>query len=387
MLKSRFELSRLTPVISVAAALLVASCRPGEVEWPAATEEDLADTVYVARAAGTGAEVVAVCASEGVKELGLACDPQSEVVLSPDGGLLYYGRDNSLYEYELATAKDRVVAAFAGGVACETGPDETGQVKTSAWRCGARFRDLAFGRDGRLAFLVEPTEFALPETAAASAEAAAKPRPRADFRMDAGVYLLDPGSDVPRYLEPTRAVYGFLGQGALILESRLTVARYEFRSRTATRLLGPEAHELGWLPPAAVSGDKVVVVAPKADKKSYEYVLNEVYVIEGGRGGSRPSLSIRAKEPATRVALSPDGRYVAVECTSRVLGQATVYAVDLELKRHKLLLRGGRLLRFARGSRAVFYLVGAGQTGDIFLAGLDGATRRLTSGGKVLPKP
>jgi hypothetical protein len=314
----RFPLPRLAPSISVAAALLVASCRPGEVEWPAATEEDLADTVYVARAAGTGAEVIAASASEGVKELGLACDPQSEVVLSPDGRLLYYGRDNSLYEYELATGDDRVVAAFTGGLACETGPDETGKVKTSAWRCGARFRDLAFGPDGRFAFLVEPTETVLPETAAESAEAAAQPRPRADFRMDAGAYLLDAGSDVPRYVAPTRAVYGFLGQEALILENRLTAARYEFRSRTATPLLGPEAHELGWLPPAAVSGDKVVVVAPKADKKSYEYVLNEVYVIEGGRGGSRPSLSIRAEDPATRVALSPDGRYVAVECTSRV---------------------------------------------------------------------
>jgi hypothetical protein len=387
MLKVRFPVGRLAPVFSVAAALLVAACRPGEVEWPAAAEEDLADTVYVARAAGTGAEVVVASASEGVKKLGLACDPQSEVAVSPDGGRLYYGRDNSLYEYELATGDDRVVAAFGGGVACEAGPDETGVTRVSAWRCGARFRDLAFGPDGRLAFLVEPTETALPETAAESAEAAARPRPRTDFRMDAGAYLLDPGSDAPRYLEPTRAVYGFLGREALILESRLTVARYEFRSRTATPLLGPEAHELGWLPPAAVSGDKVVVVAPKADEKSREYVLNEVYVIEGGRGGSRPSLSIRAKEPATRVALSPDGRYLAVECTSRVLGEAVIYAVDLERKRHKLLLRGGRLLRFARGSRAVFYLVGPGRTGALFLAGLDGAARRLTSSEKVLPEP
>ncbi|NIT37413.1 MAG: hypothetical protein GTN49_13105 [candidate division Zixibacteria bacterium] len=375
------------PLISVATAFLVASCRPGEVVWPAATQEDLADTVYGARAVGTGAEVLAVSASEGVKELGLRCDPQSEVTLSPDGRLLYYGRDNSLYERELATAKDRVVAAFTGGVACETGPDETGRVKTSAWRCGARFRDLTFGPDGQLAFLVEPTETPLPEAAAASAEAAGQPRPRADFRMDAGAYLLDPESDVPRYLLPTRAVYGFPGQGALILESGLTAARYEFRSRAVTRLLGPEAHELGWLPPAAASGDKVVVVAPKADEKSHEYVLNEVYVIEGERGGSRPSLSIRGKEPATRVALSPDGRYLAVECTSRVLGEAVIYAVDLERKRYKVLLRGGGLLRFARGSRAVFYLVGRGQTGDLFLAGLDGATRRLTSDEKVLPRP
>ncbi len=387
MLKPRLELPRIAPVISVAAILLVAACRPAEVEWPAATEEDLADAVYVARAAGTGAEVVAASASVGVQELGLACDPQSEVALSPDGRLLYYGRDNSLYEHELATGDGRVVAAFAGGVACETGPDETGRVKTSAWRCGVRFRDLAFGPDGRLAFLVEPTEVALPDTAAASAEAAAQPRPRADFRADAGVYLLDAGSDAPRYLAPTRAVYGFLGQEALILENRLTVARYEFRSRTARPLLGPEAHELGWLPPAAVSGDKVVVVAPKADEKSHEYVLNELYVIEGGRGGSRPSLSIRAKEPATRVALSPDGGYAAVECTSRVLGEAVVYVVDLERKRYKLLLRGGRLLRFARGSRAVFYLVGPGRTGDLFLSGLDGAARRLTSDEKVLPEP
>lgn len=368
-------------------AFCVVSCRRGEVAWPAAGEKDLNDVVYVARVAGEGAAVVAVSAAGGVKELGLRCDGQSDVALSADGGRLYYGLDDALREHELAAGADRVVASFPGGVARETGTDEQGRPKTYGWRCGARFRDLAFGPEGRLAFIVEPTACPLPaeETGAAGGELELKPR--GDFAVDAGAYLWEPGGGAPRYLGPTRAIYAFWGKDALLLENKLTVARYDLEGGTVSPLLAADAHELGWLPWAAAAGDKVVVVGAKAAEKRQESIRNRVFVVEGGRGRDEPLMEIEGQDPATRGALSADGRYLAVQCTPQVFGEPTIFAVDLARRRYKVLVSGGNLLGFTRGSRAIFYVAGPGRTGDLFLAGLDGAARRLTSAGDILPTP
>jgi len=371
----------------VVVVLLAVSCRPGEVAWPAAGDEDLAGAVYVTRLAEGGAEIIGVSAEGGVDELGLRGDGQSDVGPSPDGRRLYYGRDGALHEYELATASDRVVASFPAGVACEVGTDDKGRAKEYAWRCGVRFRDVSFSPEGRVAFVVEPTECPV-STEDAAARAKGELKPRADFAVDAGAYLLEPGSDAPRYLGPTRAVYGFVGDEALIIENKLTVARYELEGGTVRPLLGADAHELGWLPSAAARGDDdVVIVAAKADEKSHEVVLNRVFVVRGGGGGDEPVVELEGKDPATRAEVSADGRYVAVQCTPQVFGEATIYAVDLERKRFKILVNGANLVGFARGSRAVFYVAGAGRAGDLFLAGLDGAARRLTSGGDIILPP
>jgi hypothetical protein len=363
------------------ALLLAASCAR-EIAWPPASEEDLKDKLYVAALGEDGAEVVAVGVTGGIENLGLRCDDAGEVALSPDGRRLYYGRDDALREYELATGAERVVASFAGGVAREAGADEDGKAKVFAWRCGCRFRDLAFAPDGRVAFLVEPTERPLADEEAA--EAGGEMRPRAAFALEAGAYVAEAGRE-PRYLGATRAVYGFWGDDALLLENKLTVARYEFGGGV-TPLLPPEAHELGWLPPAAVAGERAVVVAPRAVEKSQRDVLNRVFVVEGGRGRDEPLLEIRARAPATRAALSGDGRYLAVEFTPQVFGEPTVYVVDLESKGYKALATG-RLAAFARGGRAVFYVAGRGRAGDLSFAGLDGGARRLTSAGNILPPP
>lgn len=368
----------------VVAALLAVSCRQGEVAWPAAGADDLNDVICVARQAEGGAEIIGVSAAGGVDELGLRCDGHSDVAVSPDGRRLYYGRDSALHEYELAAASDRVVASFPAGVACETGTDEKGRTRTFAWRCGACFRDVRFSPEGRVAFVVEPTECPVPAEDAAGAFEA---KSRTDFAVDAGAYLLEPGSDAPRYLGPTRAVYGFVGDGALLLENKLTVARYELEGGTVRPLLGADAHELGWVPWAAARGDDVVIVAAKADEKSHEVVLNRVFVVRGGGGGDEPVVELEGRDPATRAAVSADGRYVAVQCTPQVFGEPAIYAVDLERERFKVLVRGANLFGFARGSRGVFYVVGAGRAGDLFLAGLDGAARRLTSGGDIILPP
>ena len=369
----------------VVAALLAVSCRQGEVAWPAAGDEDLAGVVYVTRSLEGGAEIIKVSAAGGVDELDLRCDGQSDVAVSPDGRRLYYGRDSALHEYELATAADRVVASFEAGVACEAGTDDEGLAVTFAWRCGVRFRDVSFSPEGLVAFVVEPTECPVPPEEV-SAAGKGELKPRTDFAVDAGAYLAGPGGDAPRYLGPTRAVYGFAG-GALVLENKLTVARYDLGTGTVQPVLGADAHELGWLPSAAVHGDDVVVVATKADEKSDEVVLNRVFVVRDGRGGDEPVVELEGRNPATRAALSPDGRYLAVQCTPQVFGEPTIYAVDLERERFKVLARGANLVGFARGSGAVFYVVAAGRTGDLFLSGLDGAARRLTSSGDVLLPP
>jgi hypothetical protein len=306
------------------------------------------------------------------------------VALSPDGRRLYYGRDGALYEYELAAAAERVVASFPCGVAREPGVNEEGKAKTFAWRCGCRFRDLAFAPDGRVAFIVEPTECALADEEAAAA--GAELRPRTAFAFDAGAYVVAPGGE-PRRLGASRAVYGFLGDEALLLEHRLRAARYELDSGSVTPLLPAEAHELGWLPPAAVVGDKVVVVAPRAVEKSERDVLNRIFVVEGGRGRDEPLLEIRARAPATRAVLSGDGRYLAVEFTPQLFGEPTVYVIDLESRRYKVLATAGRLAGFGRGGRAVFYVAGRGRGGDVVLAGLGGETHRLTSDARILPPP
>lgn len=369
----------------VVAVLLTVSCRPGEVEWPAAGDEDLAGVVYVMRSLEGGAEIIGVSAAGGVDELGLRCDGQSDVAVSPDGRRLYYGRDSALREYELASASERVVASFEAGVACEAGADDEGRGATFAWRCGVRVRDVSFSPEGLVAFVVEPTECPVPpEEVSAGDKGEAKPR--TGFAVDAGAYLLKPGGEEPRYLGPTRAVYGFMG-GALLLENKLTVVRYDLEGGTVEPVLGADAHELGWLPWAAARGDDVVVVAAKADEKSDEVVLNRVFVVRDGRGGDEPVVALECKDPATRAALSPDGRYVAVQCTPRVFGEPTIYAVDLERERFKVLARGANLVGFARGSGAVYYVAAAGRTGDLFLAGLNGAARRLTSSGDVLLPP
>lgn len=360
------------------------SCRRAEVEWPAAGPEDLADAAYVARLTEDGAEVVKVSAGGAVTETGLACDADSGVTLSPDGRRLYYGLDSALHAYDIKSGEDRVVASFPAGVARETGTDDEGRAKTFAWRCGARFRDLTFGPGGRVAFVAEPTECPLPP---GGAEAGPEAEPRAAFAFDAGAYLLEPGSEAPRYLGPTRAVYGFVGEGELILENKLTVARYDLARGTVQPLLAPDMHELGWLPDAAVWGEKVVVVGAKADEKSQKVVWNRVFVVAAGRGGDEPVLEIKVKDPATRAALSPDGRYFAVQCTPQVFGEPAVYVVDLEAKQFKVLVDGARLVGFARGSRAVFDVAGPGRAGDLHFAGLDGATKRLTSSGDIIPPP
>ncbi len=374
---------------AAAAATFLTSCR-GEPRWPAAGPADLADTIYVARATADGAEVVAFSATTAERRLGVSCDGESEVAVSPDGGRLYYGADSALHEYDLAAATDVVVATFPAGMAYELAADDAGREKVYRWRCGYRFRDVTFGPQGRIAFILESTECPLGERRPEEFLAAERRRwrPRSDFFAQEGAYLLDAGGGAPSYLGATRALYGFDADGALFLESKLTLARYDFaRGGEATPVLAADAHELGWLPAAAVAGDKVVVVAAKAEKKSDEYIRNGVYVLEGGRGRKRPRVEVRAREPATRAALSPDGRYFAFEGTPRLLGEPTIYVVDLARRRYKVLVNGGRLLRFARGSGALFYLSGTGRAGDLFLAGLDGSPRRLTSSADILPPP
>jgi hypothetical protein len=367
-----------------AVAMLALSCRSAEVAWPAANDEDLAGVVYVTRPLEEGAGIIAVSAAGGVRDLGLRCDGQSDVTASPDGERLYYGLDSALHEYAPATKADRVVVSFDAGIAREPGHDDEGNPVIFAWHCGARFRDVRFSPQGEVAFVVEPTECPVSGDAAAGGEDGLTPR--TNFAIDAGAYLLEPGGGEPRYLGPTRAVYGFAG-GSLLLENKLTVARYDLAQGTVQPLLAADTHELGWLPWAAAHDDEVVVVANKAAEKSGEVVVSRIFVVRGGRGADEPVLEIEERSPATCGALSPDGRYLAVQCTPLVFGEPTLYVVDLEREQSKVLARGANLVGFARGSGAVYYVVATGRVGDLFLAGLDGAARRLSSSGDVLLPP
>ncbi len=354
--------------------------------WPPATKEDAADVVYLAQLDASGAVVVAASAA-GARSLGVAADAASEVVLSPDGRYLYYGLASALHQYEMKTARDRAVASFPAGEARELPAEGKDEGKVLVWRCGYRFRDVVFGPGGRLGFLLEPTTCPQPDERWADFNDAARKswRTREAFAAEVGAYILDAG-EAPVYLGPARALYGFAGDD-LVLENKLTPARYDFKTGGVTALLGKGAHEVGWVPAAAVAADKIAVVGAKAREKSFTDIVNRVYIITARGGSRRPFLEITARAPASRAALSPDGRYLAVELVPARVGAPQIYAVDLARKSYRPLVAGGRLVRFAQGSAAVFYVSAEGRAGDLYLAGLDGRARRLTTSGKVLPPP
>ena len=384
---SRFLTPRAGAALALAAfALLLLSCAP-KGEWPPAAPADLGDTFYAARATAAGAELVAVTAA-GVKPLGVPCDGESQVAVSPDGAFLFYGADSALHQYELKTGRDRVVLSFPAGVAREMGTEGEQKDKVLSWRCGFRFRDVVFAPDGRLAVLAEPASCPQAETRPEDYTAAERAawKPRAAFAADAGAYLVFPGGK-PEYVGPTRALYGFADDKTLVLENKLTAASYELAHGDVRPFLAKDAHEVGWLPVGVVAPGRAVLVGAKARERSLKDIMNRVYVVEGSRGKDKPLVAIKTREPATRAALSPDGRYLAVETTPQVLGPAKIFIVDLKSRRFRLLAVGARLFRFARGSRAVYYLGGEGRAGDLFLAGLDGTSRRLTTSGDVLPLP
>ncbi|MGD8719771.1 MAG: hypothetical protein PVH29_13235 [Candidatus Zixiibacteriota bacterium] len=372
-------------ILSAAAAALLAGACSREVEWPGASPEDSSDVIYVVAEGEDGAAVRPVSAKGKAEAPALTVDPASEVAVSPDGRFLLYGYDNALHEYELATGADRVLASFPGGFAREKGTDETGVAKTFVWRCGCRFRDIRFGPEGRVAFLVEPTECAMADEDPVSP--AGELMPRTAFVLDAGAYVVGDGE--PEYLGPTRAIYGYPDEATLVLENRLTVARYEFAGGTVTPLLPPDSHELGWLPPAVVSGDSLIAACSRAVEKSDQEIAVDIYVVklDGSGRTAEPLLTFVGNAPATRVAASPDGKYAAVECSPQVFGKPHIVAVDVAGGDYKTLVEGGRLLRFGRGSGGVFYVAGSGVKGDVYLAGLDGRARRLTETGDLLPSP
>jgi hypothetical protein len=374
---------------AVFALLALLACEGKDI-WPAASAEDRAGGVYVvALAAENGARVLRVNADGRAEDLKITCERSSAVALTPGGDALLYGLNSALHRRDLRTAQDRVVARFPFGEAREGRIDDKGEMKVYGWRCGYRFRDICFGPKGEIAFLLESDELALPDKKPAdfTNEEKAAFKPRTAFAADAGLYLLTPSDDRPAFLGPARALYGFQGDTSLVIENKFTIARYDRRNGSVTRLLFKGAHEMGFLPAAAVTADKVVAVGAKAKKGSTIRIVEGVYVLAKGRGAGKPVQTFEAKMPATRAMLSADGRYLAVELAPRGLGEPAIHVVDLESRRSKLLVTGGRLLDFAPGSRAIFYVAGAGYGGDIYFAGLDGGSRRLTTTGDYLPPP
>lgn len=382
------NLRPLATVIAVVVTAIVACT--GEEPWPNASAEDQADGVYlVALAADNGARIMRVGADGRVADTGIICERSSDVVVSPDGSALLYGLDSALRRRDLSTGQDVVIAQFPAGEAREGRIDDKGEMKVYGWRCAYRFRDVCFGPRGEIAFLAESDELALPDKKPAdfSNEEKAAFKPRTAFAADPGLYLLAPGDERPAFLGPTRAFYGFQGDTDLLIENRFTLARYDRGNGSVTRLLYKGAHEMGFLPAVALGKDKIVAVGAKAKKGSTIKIIENVYVISKGRGGTKPVHDFEAKMPPTRAALSPDGRYLAVELSPRSLGESVIHVVDLNKRRSKLLVTGGRLVAFGRGARAVFYIAGAGYGGDLFMAGLDGQSRRLTTTGNYIPPP
>lgn len=364
------------------------ACAPA-AEWPPLSAADVEGEYYFLKSGADGASVVAVSAAAGARTLGLAADPGSALIVAPDGRCLYYGRASALRRYEIRTGREEVVASFPAGVAREVRGETGAGAQVSSWDCGVHFPEVAVSPAGEVAFRVLPFAKPLPDRPLAdfAADERAAWARRDAFQTQAGIYVARPGENAT-YVMPSRRLYGFAPDGSLLTEDKLTVVKVDPKTGAATRIVAPDAHEAGWLPAAVVSPQgETIVVGAKARERSFVDIMNRIYVIKGHKGRERPFVEIKDRKPATRAALSADGRYLAVEATPQVYGPGTIYVVDLKTRRWRPVVEGGRLVGFGAGSRAVVYLAGAGVSGDIYLAGLDGTTRRLTAGGDILPPP
>lgn len=376
---------RKTVPVLIALAALNACDRA--VEWPAAAAADVAGACYAVRVVGGEGRVVRVTTA-GAEELGVGCDAGGAVALAADGKTLYYGRDGVLYAYELKTAVESVVAAFPAGEAREMPPADDGPERVLQWRCGYRFRDIVFYPAGAVAFRVEENVTPLPAAKAEDFTAAEKRefKPRSAFAAETGVYFWD-RTTPPRYLGPSYRVFGFADDATLLIEYKMTLGRLNVATNAVDVALPAGAHELGFLPVAAVAGGKAYAVAAKADKDTDDVVVNSVYAVGAGATRAKAAVAVPSRYAVSRAVLSGDGKYLAFEAAPRTLGEPVIYAVDLERAVARELVVGGRLVAFAPGGRAVYCVRGSGPAGDLYLVGLDGGERRLTASGDILPLP
>lgn len=358
-----------------------------EVVWPAASSQDLDGGCYLVRRAAAAARVVRVSGGEAAAP-GWNCDPDGAVALSADGRRLYYGNEGTLYLHDCVSGKRAELASFAAGEACEFDAASGSADKISRWRCRCRYAEICEGPDGTVAFRLENVVTPLPDAKTDDYTPSQRRsfRTRASFGVEEGLYVVKAGAPA-RFLGPTRRLFGFVDAQRLLVEHAMTAGVLDLDTLAVKKALPPDAHELGFLPAAAAAGGRVVIAAAKADEKSDD-VLNRIYLWgEQARREDKPAVVVRAPYPVSRVALSGDGRYAAVEVRPLKFGGTSIYAVDLERRVSKRLVAGGRLIGFAAGGRAVYYLGGDNLTGDVFLVGLDGRGRRLTATGDYAIAP
>jgi hypothetical protein len=217
---------------------------------------------------------------------------------------------------------------------------------------------------------------------------------RDDFYVDEGAYVLDLESGNVSYLLPTTDVFCFMNESYLVVEYGLTVCKTFLENAGEVTVIVPDDYfELGWTPVAASGGGTDVVLCNRAKAGSDTIVINAVYVLEDGRFPESPAISIESPERATRVMVSPDGKYAAVDVLTDSLGGSNVYIVDIAERNYRLLAGKGSAYSayaFLPSSKGLvcFTEGGVPGRGDLWAVGLDGlGMRRITDTGDVLPPP
>ena len=378
----RFILSSLTIVLLV-------GC--GGYRFPAWDPSDEGAVIYYARAVGVGAEVGAVRVDGApAPETGWTCDPRAAVLPIGDDRLVF-AYNGALYAARPGE-EPRVLADFGSGVAREVQTGRaTGEDVVASWRVDNIITEIRMdGSGSRVAFRLDQLLVPLkkePASKYSKAELAAFTDVDS-FYVDEGAYVLDSDGAGLRYLLPTAEVFCFLDETYLALEQGLTLCRVDTENTSDVAVIVPDDRfEMGWVPRAAAGGGSVVVLCNKAKPGSDTIIVNGLYVLHDGRLPNSPQVSIEFTERATRVLVSPDGRYAAVDILAGALGGTNLYIAEIETGAFGLLAENGAVYTFLPSSSGLVYFE-EGETpgrGDLRAIALDGTgLRRLTDTGGVL---
>lgn len=384
---------RFIALVSITTAIaVIISCGKGEL-FPAWDPTDESAVVYYTRAVGEGAEVAAISVGgEPAGKTGWPCDPQAGVL--PIGNDVLFSYSGALYSSRPG-GTPKVLVDFGTGTAKELEFDDASGIEVvMSWQVDNSITDVRVNESGRLvAFRLDQLLLPLKkERSSVYSNAEINGfLDRDSFYVDEGAYVLDLESGDVTYLLPTADVFCFVNESYLAVEYGLTVCKVFLEDPGEVDVIVPDGYfELGWTPVAASGGGTDVVLCNRAKPGSDTIVINGVYVLEDGHFPESPAVSIESSERATRVLVSPDGKYVAMDVLTDSLGGLSVYVADIEEQNYRLLTEKGSAYTFLPSSKGLVYFAEGGVPGrgDLWAVGLDGSgLRRVTDIGDVLTAP
>jgi len=388
MLKGR-NMNRLT-ILSIAAISAISaflSCSP-TVEFPSLEENDRTAEVYYLRECG-GDIAIWRSAGDESADTGLIAEAGSEIAPLPDGALLY-ARGNALYR-GVPGGSEETVAVFPGGICREIAEDrDTATEYVACWKVVNRFHDLTLSPDGgALAFVLEQVvrpleDEKLEDFGDEDIELFVS---RGEMTAECGVYVVPLTGGDPTYLGPGKQVFAFPETDMVIMEHQMVPVRVSVGDGDALPIITSDKYQYGWTPQVDYAGDKGVISTQKSDEKK-NLVKNYVYELDGyAVKGKQRIKYVDGVNRITGLALAPGGDFVVLTIQTDRLGSNVLTAGSLRGGMLRDIVANARFLGFTPSGNGFFYYLEGEQTGrgDIYLAGLDGETVRITDCGDVMP--